>query len=164
MKSARKSAAQTETPKTKRSKPKRASAKGQPPAPAKHKHTREELRAELMQEAASVVDELLDWHEDDQHIAPTLSEIEDVILQLRKRLSAKMAEVVIQDQGAVQLVPGPQCPTCGREMHYKGLKENVVETRVGTVPTQRAYYYCEACRRGLFPPGSPTEAVGRPLE
>jgi uncharacterized protein with PIN domain len=147
MKSARPSAAQAADKKTKPGK--RAS---------------KSTRAELMQEAAGVVDALLDWHDSETHAAPTLTEIEEVILQLRKRLSAKMAEVVIQDQGATKLVPGPQCPTCGREMHYKGDKENTVETRVGTVPTKRAYYYCETCRSGLFPPGSPTETLGRPLE
>lgn len=132
--------------------------------PPKHKRTREELRAELMQEAAGMVDALLDWHESEAHTAPTLTEIEEEILQLRQRLSAKMAQVVIQDQGTTKPVPGPCCPTCGGEMHYKGEKENTVETRVGTVPTKRAYYYCETCRSGLFPPGSPTQDLGRPLE
>lgn len=136
----------------------------EPQRTGQHKRTREELRAELLQEAEGVVDELLDWHEGAGHETPTLTDIEDVILELRKRLSAKMAEVVIQDQAATKLMPGPLCPTCGREMHYKGQKANTVETRVGTVTAERAYYYCPACQRGLFPPGSPTDALGWPLE
>jgi hypothetical protein len=48
------------------------------------KRSREELRAEMLVEAEAVIDELLNWHENSG--TPTLDEIEDVILKLRKRL------------------------------------------------------------------------------
>ena len=120
------------------------------------KRSREELRAEMLVEAEAVIDELLNWHESSG--APTLDEIEDVILKLRKRLGERLAGTVIGDQEAVRPVPGPACATCGQEMHYKGMKGVTVEGRIGVTGLSRAYYYCDRCRSGLFPPGRTTSS------
>ena len=111
---------------------------------------RADLKAELMLQAEVLIDELLAWTADTP--APTLTQIEDVVLKLRQRLSERMALAVIGAQEAVRPVPGPACPTCGREMHYKDRKANTVESRVGCLPLERGYYYCEPCKSGLFPP------------
>jgi len=126
------------------------------------KRTRGELKIELLRQAEALIDELLDWTADTP--APTLTQIEDVILKLRKRLSKRMALAVIQAQDATRPVPGPACPTCGREMHYQDMKDNSVESRVGSLPLARGYYYCDTCRAGLFPLGRATGGVGQALE
>jgi hypothetical protein len=126
------------------------------------KRTREELEAALLAEAKAAIDELLDWHEETE--APTLTQIEDVVLDLRKQIGERMTEVVLEEQEAVRPVPGPACPECGREMHYKDMKGTTVRARSGEVNLERAYYYCKDCRGGLFPPGSTVEAKGSELE
>lgn len=126
------------------------------------KRKRAAVKAELLHKAELLIDELLDWNEQAQ--APNLTQIEEIVLKLRKQLGEQMALSVIETQENQHPSPGPRCPTCQCEMHYKAVKANTVDSRVGTLPLQRGYYYCETCRTGLFPPGSPTGTVGQPLE
>ena len=126
------------------------------------KRTRERMKAELMMEAEIVIDALLDQHE--RWEEPTLMEIEDVILDLRKQLSERMAEVVLQGQENVQPVEDAVCPSCGEEMTYKGRRETTVESRVGVVRLERGYWHCDRCKSGLFPPRRTAEAADQELE
>lgn len=126
------------------------------------KHRREQVKAELLAEAEAVIDELLEW--DESTPKPTLTQLEDVLLKLRQRLSQRMAEVVLKEQEATHGVPGPLCPTCHQEMSYKGMKEVTVEGRLGPLRLERSYHYCNRCKSGLFSPGSPTGAAGETLE
>ena len=126
------------------------------------KRKRAEQRQALLDQAAVLIDELLEWQE--QTSQPNLTQIEEIVLKLRKQLGEQMALAVIEQQAAKRPAPGPVCAQCQREMHYKAHKDNTVESRVGTLPLQRGYYYCETCRTGLFPPGPPTRTVGQPLE
>jgi uncharacterized protein with PIN domain len=113
--------------------------------------TRAEIRAKLLAEAEQAIDELLDWT--DQTPRPNLTQIENAVLKLRKQLSEQAAQAVIEAQAAQRPVPGPVCPTCQREMHYKDTKAQTVESRVGHLRIARGYYYCEHCQQSLFPPG-----------
>jgi hypothetical protein len=63
-----------------------------------------------------------------------------------------MAETALQAQDATAAVPGPHCPTCGREMHYKDDKTKTITSCVGDLSLQRSYYYyCRPCQQGRFP-------------
>lgn len=126
------------------------------------KSGREEKKAQLMEEAETLIDELLEW--DEQTKAPTLTQIEDVILKLRQRMGQRMAEEVLRGQEASGPVPGPECPQCKREMRYRGKKERGVESRLGGVELKRGYYYCDHCEAGFFPSGQAIEANGSTLE
>ena len=109
------------------------------------------MKAELLAEAEAAIDELLEWREDVP--APTLTDLEEAVLRLRKRLDRRMAEIVLREQEATRPVPGPKCSTCGEEMRYKGMKEVTVESRLGPLRLERAYHYCHHCKSDLFPPG-----------
>src|SRR5258708_14914199 len=81
----------------------------------------------------------------------TLSEIEDIALKVRARIGEEITQALVAQQAPVG-VPGRACEQCGQEMHNKGLKKRRVVSRSGEVEWERPYYYCESCRRGLFPP------------
>jgi len=58
-----------------------------------------------MNQAEAVIEELLDWS--DGTPGPNLTQIEAMVLKLRKRLSEQMVLEVINAQEAKQPVPGP---------------------------------------------------------
>ena len=115
------------------------------------KLSREEKKARLMERLEKAADELLDW--EDQNRKPTLTQLEDIVLALRKQIGEEMAEEVIGRMEAKAMVPGPSCPKCGKEMLYKGQREKDVESRAGELSLERGYYVCPECDTGIFPPG-----------
>lgn len=114
------------------------------------KQSREEKKARLQAKAEQVIEELLEWEESNPK--PNLTEIEDIILKLRKELGKEMAQMVLEEQETRTLAPGPICPVCRQEMRYKGQKENHIESRVGALELERGYYHCPACKESVFPP------------
>ena len=65
------------------------------------KSSREQTKSRLMKLAEAVFGELLDWS--DATPEPNLTQIEDMVLKLRRRLGEEMALEVINAQGdAVQ--------------------------------------------------------------
>lgn len=126
------------------------------------KTNQEKLKAEFLAEAEALFDELMEW---DEHTSkPDMTQIEEIVLQLRERLGEQMVQAVIGRQENRQPAEKMSCPVCKGELEPKGEKGNRVETRVGSVWIERGYYYCPHCRRGFFPSGPATEVVGETLE
>ncbi len=121
--------------------------------------TRAELKAELQVEAERLIEALLNWTE--QTEAPDLTAIEDQVLKLRQQFGERLAAAAVDQQPTAAPLT-VRCPQCSRPMHPKKKRQRRrVESRVGGVSLKRAYYYCDHCRVGLFPPGSAI-AGGRP--
>lgn len=114
--------------------------------------TDDELKAHLKAKADAAIEKLFADKKGPDEIK--LSEIEQVVYRAGEAIKAELtAGLVEQVSEEVADVPGPACPECGQEMHYKGHKAKQVMTETGEVTVKRAYYYCETCHRGLFPPG-----------
>jgi hypothetical protein len=112
---------------------------------------REERKKRLMARLEKAVDELLEWEE--QNPKPTLTQLEDIVLAMRKEMGVEMVDEIVGRMEAKAPAPGPKCPKCGKEMQYKGQREKVVESRAGGVQVERGYYSCSECEQGTFPPG-----------
>jgi hypothetical protein len=115
------------------------------------KLSRAELKAKLMAEIEMKVDELLDWNEQNQK--PTLTQIEEAVLKMRKQVGEEAANDLVASQASTGTSERPMCPTCGQAMVNKGYRENQIESRAGSLRTHRIYYYCSDCQTGTFPPG-----------
>ena len=118
---------------------------------APKKLSREEKKAQMMVRLEKTIDELLDWEERTER--PNFTQIEDIILKLRKDIGEEMTEEVLSRLEGKTTVPGPTCPECGKEMRLKGEYQRQIESRIGGTEYERSYYYCPECEEGIFPPG-----------
>lgn len=126
----------------------------------------EQMKAALLREAeaemAALLEEAAEWQA--EHPDATWDEMEQEVLQLRQRFGKHLVRVLVKQRGERQPVPGPHCPECGAEMHYKGQKERRMVSMLGEVPLERGYYYCSACQRSVFPPGRGAGGAGANVE
>jgi hypothetical protein len=116
----------------------------------KRRVTRAERKAEMLAEAERLIDQMLDWT--DQTERPNLTQIETIVLELRRQFGKSLAENAIAAQATAQPVQAPLCPQCGQAMQSKGGKGKTVLSQLGDVELERTHYYCPACAGGLFPP------------
>ncbi len=119
----------------------------------KKKLTRAEQTARLLTEAEKLIEQALDWTDTTQH--PNLTQIESLVLTLRRQFGEALAENMIEAQGTAQPVEAPLCPQCAQPMQPKGRKDKTVVSQVGDLHLARTHYYCPACEAGLFPPRPP---------
>lgn len=114
--------------------------------------TNDELKARMKAKAEDVIEKLLTEKKSPDEI--TLSDIEQAVFQageaIKQDLTAGLVEQVSEE---IPEAPGPTCSECGEEMHYKGQRPKYIVTETGAVTVERAYYYCDTCRSGIFPPG-----------
>ena len=115
------------------------------------KREKKQLKEEFLAEAEELFDQLMEW--EDEHERPNLTQIEDIILELRRRFGEQLVDKILQRQEQRQPAERVKCPKCGDEMRPKGLKANQVESRIGVLKIEREHYYCPRCHEGIFPPG-----------
>ena len=115
--------------------------------------TRSQKKAKLEAAAAALIEELLEW--DEQNEKPNLTQIEDTALEIRRRFGQEVALTLAAGQMARRPVEAPLCEQCGKPMRSKGEKARDIESRVGGLEIERGYYYCGECGSGHFPPRRP---------
>lgn len=93
------------------------------------KSDKEKLKEEFLAEAEELFDRLMEWEAKTER--PNLTQIEDIILELRKRFGEELAEKVLKRQEQRQPAARVLCPKCGDEMKPKGQKGDQVESRIG---------------------------------
>lgn len=100
--------------------------------------------------------ELYEWRE--KHPEASLDEIVAEVTPRRRELIRVLLERLACQHGTGMVVEGVRCEGCGQPMRYKGeAKRGVIHYLEGEIGVERAYYHCEGCNSGIFPPGRATE-------
>jgi hypothetical protein len=95
------------------------------------------------------MEELLQWAE--AHPGCTLRELEERIQEWKTRVGVQVLEAAVVMQGTGRGAEGT-C-SCGGEWVFQGYRERHVMTSQGGIRVKRAYFTCERCGQGFFPPG-----------
>ena len=87
----------------------------------------------------------------------TLRELEEEVKALKAKIGAQALEAAVALQGEGRVQEG-SC-SCGGRWVFQGYRERQVMTSQGVIRVKRAYYTCDRCGVGIFPPGG---AVANP--
>jgi hypothetical protein len=82
-----------------------------------------------------------------------LTEIEDVLLDIREVLTEKMLDLTLAQQAAAGERPEPYrtCPGCRAPLPCPGSNPRILQTRAGEAEWPEPEGYCDRCRRSFFP-------------
>lgn len=123
-------------------------------------HGPAESKAAFVRAAAEMYEELTAWRA--RHLDASLDEIaEQVSVRRRALMGSLLSELA---EAADEQVVAPVCEQCGEAMTYKGTPVRGVLLGEGETKLVRAYFHCERCERGFFPPGQAAGADGARLE
>jgi hypothetical protein len=111
--------------------------------------TKRERKALMAAEAEAIIADLLE--DEAREGEMTLTQIEDMVLGAGRRFQRMLTQALIEAEEAKE--GRPCCPKCGAKMRHRGHREKRMVTRTGEVNVRRAYYRCETCGSGIFPPG-----------
>jgi uncharacterized protein with PIN domain len=117
----------------------------------KHSAAGSEKEKAIEEAIAEILEEVKEWKK--AHPKAKYNELEEQVLQARKRMGEALMQELLEEREEARPVPGPRCPECGAEMHYKGEKKRRVVSSIGETEVNRGYYYCSKCQRSIFPPG-----------
>lgn len=82
-----------------------------------------------------------------------LTEIEDVLLEIREVLTEKMLDLTLSQQAAVAERPEPYrtCPGCHGPLPCPDRSPRILDTRAGEAEWPEPEGTCDRCRRAFFP-------------
>jgi len=93
----------------------------------------------------------------------TLADIERTVLSAGQQFQAALTEAAIEATEKEGERIRPYCTKCGGKMRHQGYRKRQIVTETGEVVLRRAYYLCEACGEGFFPPGKEVRLEGERL-
>ena len=111
----------------------------------------EQNKTGIVKKFSEQYDELSEWRE--QHPEASFDEIVGQVTQKRRELMGEVVGQLALQNGSGEVVTGKECEGCGVQMEYKGEPKREVLHLEGETELKRAYYYCDCCKSGLFPPG-----------
>ena len=112
----------------------------------------EEVRPYVEGVAKNLVDKLYGPH--GPAWGTRLTEIEDILLDIRQVLTEKMLDESLARQAASADQQPPTaraCPGCQQSLDGAGVKPRFVQTRAGEAAWSEPEGYCSRCRRAFFP-------------
>src|SRR5215510_1489906 len=122
-------------------------------ARAKKRTTKvEELRPYVEGVAKNLVEKLYGPH--GPAWGTQLSQIEDVLLEIREVLSEKMLDLTLAQQAAAadqRPQPYRRCPGCHQPLPCGDTHPRFLQTRAGEAQWAEPEGYCDRCRRAFFP-------------
>lgn len=81
-----------------------------------------------------------------------LTAIEDVLLEVRAILTAKMLDLALAQQAAAEQAPEQRrCPGCQALLACTETQDRLLQTRAGEAAWSEPEAYCDRCRRAFFP-------------
>lgn len=84
----------------------------------------------------------------------TLTDIEDLLLEVREVLTEKMLDLALAHQAAVRDASPPAyrtCPTCQQPLDCGDANPRLLQTRAGEAEWSEPEGSCPRCRRAFFP-------------
>ena len=113
---------------------------------------REREETILIAELRRIHEELYAWRE--AHPDASFDDIAAQVTPRRRELIGLWLEQLAKQHGSGAVAEGRVCERCGQPMSYKGEPKREVQHYLeGETQLERAYYYCDRCESGLFPPG-----------
>jgi hypothetical protein len=84
--------------------------------------------------------------------APTLAQVTETVWNLRHALTGGLTETIVAHAHQGEYTRKQvNCPQCDRLVTARAPVPRTVETMVGAVQFERPYFYCTACRWGVYP-------------
>jgi uncharacterized protein UPF0236 len=84
--------------------------------------------------------------------APALAQVTETVWNLRQALTGGLTETRVEHAHRGEHTrQQSRCPQCARLVTARDPVRRTVETLVGSVQLARPYFYCPACRVGLYP-------------
>lgn len=115
-----------------------------------------QLREGFRKQAHASLDRLLHrlecQMEEQPALRPTLMDLTQVVLEERRAFTGALTQAFVERRYDAYLKQErADCPKCGRSLKAREVEPRTVETLVGSVRLERPYFYCGACRHGVYP-------------